>query len=175
MLGTSRSRAHEPGADPAVLELSFAFSPLGITYLAMLFVPNALWARLRSPEAAPTSSKENSLLLALERVGQVATTVAALVSPGSEPAGPARLTCLGASLVAMVLYELSWLRYFRTDRTARTLYRSLGPVPLPLAVLPVLGFLLLAVYEVHPLLLAAVVVLGVGHVSIHSQHARSLR
>jgi hypothetical protein len=75
----------------------------------------------------------------------------------------------------MGLYELSWLPYFLTDQTDASLYRSLGPVPLPLAVLPVLGFWLLAIYEVHLLLLGAVVVLGVGHVGIHWQHARHLR
>jgi hypothetical protein len=39
----------------------------------------------------------------------------------------------------------------------------------------VLGVLLLAVYEVHLVLLGAVVVLGVGHVGIHWNHARGLR
>jgi hypothetical protein len=122
----------------------------------------------------PGSPKENPLLLALERVGQAGTTIAALVAPASESPGAPRLTCLGASLLVMLLYEISWLRYFRTDRTAADLYRSLGPVPLPLAVLPVLGFMLLAFYEVHVLLLGAVTVLGVGHVGIHWQHARRL-
>lgn len=82
----------------------------------------------------------------------------------------ARYFCIGASFLTMVIYELSWLRYFRTDRTDRTdstLYRSLGPVPLPLATLPVTAFLLLALYEVHIVLFAAVVVLGIGHVGIH--------
>jgi hypothetical protein len=35
------------------VDLSFAVSPLGAAYLAMLFVPNLLWARLRSRKADP--------------------------------------------------------------------------------------------------------------------------
>ncbi|MGA7121564.1 MAG: hypothetical protein WBY94_15775 [Polyangiaceae bacterium] len=38
-----------------------------------------------------------------------------------------------------------------------------------------LGLFLLAVYEVHLPLLAAVVVLSVGHFGIHWNHARRLR
>jgi hypothetical protein len=108
-----------------------------------------------------------------ERVGRAGTTIA--IAPESESPRTGRFICLAASLLAMILYELSWLRYFRSDRTSASLYRSLGPVPLPLAVLPVMGFLLLAVYEVHLPLLGAVVVLGFGQVGIHWNHARRLR
>ena len=141
----------------------------------MLFVPNLAWARLRNPELDPVSQKENPLLLALERVGQAATTMTALVAPVSDSPGVARLACLWASLVAMFFYEIAWLRYFRTDRTTANLYRRLGPIPLPLAVLPVLGFALLALYQVHVILLGSVLVLGIGHVGIHWQHAKRLR
>ena len=155
--------------------MSFALSPLGAAYLAMLFIPNAFWARRRNRDADPAAPNENSLLVALERVGQVTTTMAVLFAPASDSPGTARVACLGASFLAMFLYELSWLRYFQTDGSVANLYRSLGPVPLPLALLPVLGFLLLALYEVHVVLLGAVVVLGVGHIGIHGQHASRLR
>jgi hypothetical protein len=164
-----------PEENGLAADVGFAFSPLGAAYLAMLFVPNLLWARVRIRETAPASPKESSPLLALERIGQAGTTMAALVAPRGDSFGAARFIFLGASLFAMILYELSWLRYFRTDRTAARLYRPLGPVPLPLAVLPVLGFLLLAIYEKHVFMLGAVVVLGVGHIGIHWQHARRLR
>jgi hypothetical protein len=155
--------------------VSFGFSSLGAAYLGMLFIPNLLWARLRGRQAAPVSPKESPSLLVLERFGQVATTIAVLFAPVRESPRNLRLACLGASLLTMVFYEFSWLRYFRSERTDARLYRSLGPVPLPLAILPVMGFLLLAIYEVHAVLVAAVIVLGVGHVGIHRQHARRLR
>ncbi|HXX69101.1 MAG TPA: hypothetical protein VEK07_18080 [Polyangiaceae bacterium] len=154
--------------------VAVAFSPLGAAYLGVPFIPNVLWARLRSREADSATPNENQLLLTLERVGQVATTIAVLFTPASDSPGTARLACLVASLLATFLYELSWLRYFRTDRSVASFYRSLGPVPLPLALLPVLSILLLALYEVHVVLRGAVVVLGVGHVGIHRQRARRL-
>ena len=147
--------------------MSFAFSPLGAAYLAMLLCPNLLWARAHTATPDRAAPDENRLLLTLERVGQASTTIAVLFVPAGPSPGPTRLACLGASLLAMVLYEVSWLRYFRTDRTDASLYRSLGPVPLPLAILPVVGLLLLAVYELHLLLVGTVVVLGVGHVGVH--------
>lgn len=149
--------------------MSFTFSPLGAVYLAMLFVPNAVWALSRR-ERGSAPGKERPALVALERVGQATTTLASLVSPAAPAPGSARFACFGVSLLAMALYELGWLRYFQSDRSAASLHRSFGPIPLPLAVLPVLGFLLLGVYELNVPLLAAVLVLAVGHIGIHWRH-----
>ncbi len=149
----------------------FRFSALGATYLVMLFVPNLLWARLRKrdDEGEP---KESALLLVLERLGQAGTTVAALAAPVTGAPGASRITCLIGSLLAIGLYELAWVRYFRSPRTTFDLYRPWGPIPLPLAILPVLGFALLALYELHVALLTCVTILGVGHIGIHWQHQK---
>ena len=52
--------------------------------------------------------------------------------------------------------------------------RSLLFIPLAGATLPVIAFLLLAVYGKNPVLGAAAVILGVGHIGIHLQHRREI-
>ena len=46
----------------------------------------------------------------------------------------------------MVLYEIYWIRYFRSAKTMKDLYSSILGIPVAGATLPVLAFMLLAVY-----------------------------
>ena len=54
------------------------------------------------------------------------------------------------------------------------MYRPLGPIPIPLASLPVAAIFLLGVWYQSPLTLIAAIVLGIGHIGIHLGHVREL-
>lgn len=109
----------------------------------------------------------------LERVGQVATTAAALLFSDANlrPWTPWSWW-LVAAIALMVAYDIAWVRYLTRTRTMRDLTRSLLGIPAPLASLPVAGILLLGIYGRVIWLIAAVVILGIGHIGIHLQHAR---
>ncbi len=77
-------------------------------------------------------------------------------------------------LVAMVLYEVFWIRYFRSEKTMKDFYSSILGIPVAGATLPVLAFLLLAVYGKNVILGAAVIILGIGHIGIHLMHSREI-
>ena len=70
----------------------------------------------------------------------------------------------------MVLYEIYWIRYFRSDKTMKDYYSSILGVPVAGATLPVVAVLLLAIYARNPILFAAGVILGIGHIGIHVNH-----
>ncbi|GAA2072069.1 hypothetical protein [Microbacterium hatanonis] len=72
----------------------------------------------------------------------------------------------------MVAYELTWVRYFVSDRSMQDFTRPLLGVPVPLAVLPIAAFVLLGIYGPAPALIVAALILGVGHIGIHLGHAR---
>jgi len=151
----------------------FGFSWVGAAFLAALFVPNTIWALLPRP-AGYDPSIEPPVLRALERIGQVATVAAALLFSDTNPAPwSAWSWWLVAAIALMALYEICWLRYFLGPRTLGGFTRGLGPVPVPLASLPVAAFLLLGVYGRLPWLIAAVLLLGVGHIGIHLLHRRA--
>lgn len=156
----------------------YRFSPLGVAYLCLLFIPNILWARRQRASPKVAAARESPVLALFERVGQAMTTMAAVVEPAARHAGPARvmcLMCLMVSIVAIALYEVAWLQYFRAPIGSASIYSKLGPIPQPLAILPVLGFSLLALYQEHWVLVVSVLTLGVGHIGIHVVHARELR
>lgn len=145
------------------------FSYVGLLYLAFLFVPNLIWTQ-NKPEGYETLS-ESSVLVALERIGEVSVTCCAVsfqdfnLRPWS-----AQSLWLAASLGMMILYEVWWVRYFRSPKTQADFYSSLLGIPVAGASLPVLAFALLGVYGRVIWMLLAVTVLGIGHIGIHLQH-----
>ena len=60
--------------------MRFGFSYVGLIFLLMLFIPNFLWTKNRPEGYDELAKNENRILLALERVGEVAVTALMLVS-----------------------------------------------------------------------------------------------
>jgi hypothetical protein len=148
----------------------FGFSYIGLIYMVMLEVPNILWAK-HKPEGYDPSG-ENRVLLIFERVGQVLCTAAILLFSDTNPHGFAPwLAWFVVSAILMLIYESYWVRYFRNPILVN-FYRPFLGIPLPGAALPVAAFLLLGVYGKLIWLIAAAVILGIGHIGIHIGHAK---
>ena len=153
--------------------MHFGVSYVGLIFLLMLFVPNLLWTKHMPKDYEQYAAKENKILLALERIGEVAVTALVLVFRDFNVQGmELRLLWLIGAFVLMLLYECFWIRYFRSDQTMEDFYSSLLGIPVAGATLPVMAVLLLAVYGRNPLLFAAGVILGIGHIGIHINHKK---
>lgn len=156
--------------------MHFGFSLTGLLMLAMLFIPNLLWTKNKPADYDRYAGQENRALQLLERVGQAAVTTLSLVFADFNAGAPRPWSLwLLAAFVLMLLYEVWWVRYFRSARTMRDFYTSLLGIPLAGSTLPVMAFFLLAVYGKNILLGAASVILGIGHIGIHRGHWKSLR
>ena len=108
------------------------------------------------------------------RIGEVATTCAAVIFVCPQGFAFPWLLWLIAAFALMVLYEITWMRYFNGGGELADMYRPLGPIPIPLASLPVAAIFLLGVWYQSPLTLIAAIVLGIGHIGIHLGHVREL-
>ena len=159
-----------------VHQMEFGFSYVGLIYLIMLFVPNILWSRARPTDYDELAKEENPLLLTLERIGEISVTCLALIfsdfnlRPWSDWSW-----WLVFSIAAMVLYEIYWIRYFRSERKMGDQYCSLLGIPVAGSTLPIIAFLLLSIYSRNPILGAATIILGIGHLGIHLIHAKECR
>jgi len=152
----------------------FGFSYIGLIYVLMLWFPNARWAK-NKPKGYD-SSGENKVLLVFERVGQGLCVAAVLLFTDYEPqAFTPWMMWFVISAMLMVLYEINWFRYFKSEQTVEDFYRPLLGVPAPGAVLPVVAFLLLGVYGRVIWLILAAIILGIGHIGIHLQHIKELK
>ena len=51
--------------------MNIVFSYVGLVYLIMLMIPNLIWVRNKPEKYGWYAGKENRVLLALERIGEV--------------------------------------------------------------------------------------------------------
>ena len=122
----------------------FGFSYIGLIYMLMLEIPNIIWARNKPSGYSPRG--ENRILLIFERAGQVLCTASILLFNDYNPRSfEPWVIWFFASVLLMCLYELFWIRYFRSEKTVNDFYRSLFGIPAPGAALPVAAFFLLGV------------------------------
>lgn len=148
---------------------TLGFSYIGLVFLCCLFIPNIFYGL--HPPKDPLKIKENKILLALERTGQVLCTVLVLIFDDFNIHQINLWTVwLGIALLLMILYLLCWGRYFLGKHVSRDFHRPFLGIPLPLAVLPVAAVFLLSIYGKVLWLGIASVILGIGHIGITAQH-----
>ncbi len=150
------------------------FSYVGLIYLLMLWIPNIIWSKNKPINYDTT--QENKILLVFERVGQVCCTCSILIFSdfNISPFSPWSLWLIG-SFFLMILYEISWIRYFISEHTEENFYRSFCGIPVPGASLPVMAFLLLGIYGKVIWLIVSAIIIGIGHIGIHIQHLKALK
>ena len=155
---------------------SFGFSYIGLIYLLMLFIPNIIWTKNIPIGYKEITKEENKILLIFERVGQIAVTCLALIFKNFNINNISIWSLwLLASFITMLLYEACWVRYFRGNHTLEDFYGDFFGIPVPLASLPIVGFLFLGIYGKVIWMVIAVLILGVGHIGIHIQHLKFLK
>ena len=153
----------------------FGFSYLGVIYLLMLFIPNLFWTRNKPTGYDKVAANENKVLLLLERIGEVlVTTTAVIFSDFNLHTFSAWSLWLAISFVLMIIYEMYWSHYFKSEHTLEDFYGNYFGIPVPGALLPVTAFFLLGIYGKVVWMLIAVTILGIGHVGIHLQHRKEV-
>ena len=156
--------------------MHLGLSYIGLIFLIMLFVPNFFWTKHKPKDYDRYAKNENRILLALERFGEVTVSCLLLIfSDFNIDAASPRLIFLVAAFILMILYEIFWIRYFRSDQTMRDFYGGILGIPVAGASLPVVAVLLIAVYGGNPLLFFAGIILGIGHIGIHLRHKREIK
>lgn len=149
----------------------FEFPYIGLIFLALLMIPNLVWTKKKPKGYA--ADNENKVLLFLERWGEGLTCCCALLFPEFNiHSWTNRSWWLVFAFVLMALYEIWWIRYFRSKRELKDFYSSFLGIPVAGATLPVLAFFLLGIYGKVIFMEISVVILGIGHIGIHMQHAK---
>ena len=153
---------------------TFGFSYIGFIFLLLLFLPNIIWAR-NKPQGY-SSDNENKVLLILERTGEVLTSCCALIfSNFNIQTWSLWSLWLIIAFILMLMYELWWIKYFRSNKTMKDFYSSFIGIPVAGATLPVLAFLLLGIYGKVIWMIISSIILGIGHIGIHLQHYKNTK
>ncbi len=151
----------------------FGFSYVGLIFLLMLMVPNLIWIK-KQPQGY-SASNENKILSVLERAGEALTTCCALIFSDFNIQRLSKWSLwLVAALILMIMYEIWWVRYFRSERRLADFYSSFLGIPVAGATLPVIAFFLLGIYGKVIWMLISCIILGIGHIGIHLQHRKEI-
>ena len=155
--------------------MHFGFSYIGFLFLLMLMIPNMIWSKNKPEDYDKYVINENKILLIFERVGEVLVTGLSLIFADFNINTISNWSIiLLAAFLLMVLYEIYWVRYFRSKKTMKDMYSNLLGVPVAGATLPVFAFFLLGIYGRNIFLIIATVILGIGHIGIHLEHRKEI-
>ena len=121
------------------------FSYVGLIFMVMLMIPNWIWIK-KQPEGY-SAENESKILSVLERAGEVMTTCCALFFSDFNLQKLSRWSLwLAAAFFLMIMYEIWWVRYFKSERKLSDFYSSFSGIPVAGATLPVMAFFLLGIY-----------------------------
>lgn len=155
--------------------MNFGFSYVGLIYLAMLFIPNLFWTKHKPENYEEYVKNENKVLKIFENIGQVLVTCIVLVFKDFNVRFNSwQIIWLVISFSLMVLYEIFWIRYFKSEETMKDFYSSLFGIPVAGATLPVIAFLMLGIYGKNIFLVISAIILGIGHIGIHINHKKEI-
>lgn len=158
------------------MDIHFGFSYVGLIFLIMLIVPNIIWNKNKPIDYEKYLKNENRVLLIFERIGEVSVTCFSLIfSDYNINKLSYRSVILLISFILMLLYEVYWIRYFKSNKTMKDMYSSLLGIPVAGATFPVTAFLLLSIYGENIFLLVSTVILGIGHIGIHLNHRKETK
>ncbi len=156
--------------------MNFGFSYVGLIYLLMLFIPNIIWSKNLPKNYDKYVKNENKALVILERIGEVLLTVLPLIFKDFNINKISNWSIiLLISFLLMILYEISWIRYFKSNKTMEDMYKSIIGIPVPIASLPVFAFLLLGVYGKNIFIIISIIIMGIGHIGIHLNHRKEIK
>jgi len=156
--------------------MNFGFSYMGLLFLLMLMIPNIIWSKNKPKDYDTYVKNENKILLMFERFGEVFVTCLSLIFADFNINKISKWSIvLLVAFLLMILYEIYWVRYFKSEKTMKDMYSSLLGVPVAGATLPVFAFFLLGIYGRNILLVIATVILGIGHIGIHLNHKKEIR
>jgi hypothetical protein len=142
------------------------FHPMSLLIPFMVLIPNLMFISLQPrnmPKAA--EDKENWMLTAAERMGQIGVFIIPVLSPIHTERVYEVMSLMGM-LIFILIYYFGWLRYIRGGREYSLLFAPMMGIPVPLAISPVVYFLLASVVLHSSLLLICTIIFAVGHIAI---------
>ncbi len=158
------------------MDIHFGFSYIGLIFLIMLMLPNIIWSKNKPKDYDKYVKNENKVLLLFERIGEILVTCLSLLFSDFNINQISKWSIiLLIAFIIMILYEIYWIRYFKSDKTMKDMYSSLLGIPVAGATLPVIAFLLLSVYGKNIFLFIATIILGIGHIGIHLNHKKEIK
>ena len=151
------------------------FSFIGLIVVSIILLPNIamliLPAKDKITSPQPSAGK---LFDMLEAAGRVLCMVFPVIS-GFKFAFTSLNAWFWTMVIFIVLYDVIWIRYAFGNQKYIQLLRPFFFVPVPGAVFPVAAFLFLGFWIRSVYMIAAAIILGIGHITNSVKAYRSMQ
>jgi hypothetical protein len=136
--------------------------PWSLLIPLMIMLPNLIFFKSQ-PQNIPGEKSKNSLYTVAEGIGRFGVIVVPLFF-SIQIQNKSEMISLIVMILSLVMYYIGWVRYFRNNREYTLLFSPMMSVPVPLAISPIVYFLLASVILHSVYMLIFSVILAAGHI-----------
>lgn len=133
----------------------------GILISVLILLPNILML-IFTPRSVPKLTSSPIIFTVLERIGQITCFVLPILYGQRIAEQPINVITLLMG-ICLLVYYIGWIRFFGGGREFSLLFKPLGPIPIPMALFPILYFLLLAFWQQSYLFGIPALIFAIGH------------
>jgi len=150
------------------------FHPLSLIVTLLVLIPNIIFS-IRPPANKPSNlPKEPLPLTIIENIGRYGVFIIPLFY-GMDISGIWEIIAVSLMGLMLLLYYVCWIRYFRRGRDFKWMFLPFLKIPIPMALSPVLYFMLSSVI-LHSLpMFIFSLLLAMGHIPISWQQYKHIK
>jgi hypothetical protein len=134
----------------------------GIIFSLIVLLPNFIFLFLAPRNVPKELSSPAIIFTVLERVGQVACFTLPILF-GRRIAAQDINFLIPLMGVCLIIYYIGWIRFFIGGKEFSLLFEPLGFIPIPMAIFPLLYFILLGIWLKSYIFEVPAVLLSIGH------------
>jgi hypothetical protein len=138
------------------------FSLIGLAVILLPLLPNLLFLFLPSM-SIPSNLKDGSIIINIIEHGSRILFFIAMIFLKNKPSIQINLFYLLGMLLCLLLYYALWGRYFINGQNYHYLFDKLGKIPIPMAVFPVLYYLLAALWLSNVPGILTIILFAIAH------------
>jgi hypothetical protein len=151
---------------------------LSIIIPLALLIPNLLFLKFKPTEVSQKSAthmQHQKMLTVFERIGQMGIFMIPIFYRIDLRPTLNRIS-LFPMIFSLLVYYGCWIRYFLKERSFAHLFKPLWGIPIPMAVFPIIYMLFASKILGSILLLAATLLLSIGHIPIsYNEYQNTLK
>lgn len=150
------------------------FHPLSLIITLLVLIPNIIFS-LKKPANKPANlPKENIVLAVIENIGRYGVFIIPLFY-AIDISGIWEIIAVSMMGLMLLQYYVCWIRYFLRGNDFKWMFLPFIKIPIPLAISPVIYFMLSSII-LHSLpMLIFSLLLAVGHIPISWQQYKHIK
>lgn len=142
------------------------FSFFGLIIVILIIIPNIIYMLKFPPKNVPRNLIEpNIIYTILERTGQIGCLTLLVITPDNFQF-KSSILLISLIMICIVIYYGLWIRYIVKGQQYMYLWKPFYIIPIPLAILPIIIFLIVSILNKSILISLVTIIFAIGHITI---------